>query len=789
MEVIQLSFWSKLIIRYPKWVILLVVLLTATFLYGCTLIKVNTDITSSIPENLPVKQFYNQVGELFPNQDFFIIGIQHDDKILNPSSLEKIQNLTESLFQLPEVDDVLNILNAQIVTGENDTLVIRSVLENPLTGEEKLPTNRVEILDFQKKLNKSEMGDGLISEDKKASIILVSLLDGYKNMGSDQGNLSLEEKINQVVSAFKGPEKIYFSGQPVVSDLLGRYMSRDFMLLFPLSILVVLLIFFFSFRSLRGVLLPVAVVILGVIWTMGTTGFLNIPFSMSTLILPMLLIAVGSAYGIHVVNRYYVEAAKEKLIDRPTIIQNCLNEVGVPVFLAGITTMAGFASMATSRIIATREMGFVTAYGVGLSLLLSLSLIPAILLLLPLPRKRKTNPVKNQKKRNASLFIETFQWLAVQIIRKRKLIVITFSILTVIALIGITRLTYETNPINNFKSDNPIVKADHFLNEKFDGTTPMQIVVDSGKVNGIKNPEVLKHMDQLQNYLTTLPEVGAVQSIVSYVKTLNRAWNQGDQEYYNIPESQQVIDGLFFMYIMSGGEVDQSVDFDYQRANMVAFLKSGSTKDLRKVNQSLNQYVSQNIPKDIEIRATGPSILTLTVGDLLVEGQIKNIITSILLVLIIISLAFRSLAQGVLGMLPLTIASLWNFGLMGWLKIPLDIGTVMISSIAIGIGVDYTVHFISRYQSELILVQGDFQKATIGTLNAVGKPVFYNALGVAAGFMVLAFSTFRGVNNTGYLTALIMATSSICALTFLPAFIMVFQPKALLKKINIKNKI
>jgi predicted RND superfamily exporter protein len=279
MEVIQLSFWSKLIIRYPKWVILLVVLLTATFLYGCTLIKVNTDITSSIPENLPVKQFYNQVGELFPNQDFFVIGIQHDDTILNPSSLEKIQNLTESLFQLPEVDDVLNILNAQIVTGENDALVIRSVLENPLTGEEKLPANKVEILDFQKQLNKSEMGDGLISEDKKASIILVSLLDGYKNMGSDQGKISLEEKINQVVSAFKGPEKIYFSGQPIVSDLLGRYMSRDFMLLFPLSILVVLLIFFFSFRSLRGVLLPVAVVILGVIWTMGTTGFLNIPFS------------------------------------------------------------------------------------------------------------------------------------------------------------------------------------------------------------------------------------------------------------------------------------------------------------------------------------------------------------------------------------------------------------------------------------------------------------------------------------------------------------------------------
>ena len=783
-----MSFWSKLIIRYPKWVILLVVILTATFLYGCTLIKVNTDITSSIPENLPVKIFYNQVGELFPNQDFFVIGIEHDNTILNPSSLKKIQDLTESLFQLPEVDDVLNILNAQIVTGENNALVIRSVLENSLTGEEKLPTDKAGILDFQMQLNQSEMGKGLISENKKASIILVSLLDGYKDVKNNPENLSLEEKINQVVSTFRGPETIHFSGQPVVSDLLGRYMSRDFMLLFPLSILVVLLIFFFSFRSLRGVLLPVAVVILGVIWTMGTTGFLNIPFSMSTLILPMLLIAVGSAYGIHVVNRYYVEAAKEKPTDRPTIVQNCLNEVGVPVFLAGITTMAGFGSMATSRIIATREMGFVTAYGVGLSLILSLSLIPALLLLLPLPRIKKTNPSKNKRGITASLFTEPFQWLALQLIHKKKKIVVVFTIFTIVSLMGIARLTYETNPINNFQSDNPIVKADRFLNEKFDGTTPMQIVIDSGQANGIKDPRVLKQIDQLQSYLTSLPEVGATQSIVDYVKTLNRAWNQGNQEYYNIPDSQQVIDGLFFMYIMSGGEVDQSVDFDYQRANMVAFLKSGSTKDLRKVNQSLNQYVNQNIPEGIEIRATGPSILTLTVGDLLVEGQIKNIITSILLVLIIISLAFRSLAQGILGMLPLTIASLWNFGLMGWLGIPLDIGTVMISSIAIGIGVDYTVHFISRYQTELIQVEGDFQKATIETLDAVGKPVFYNALGVAAGFMVLAFSTFRGVNNTGYLTALIMATSSLCALTFLPAFIMVFQPKALLKKVNQKIK-
>ena len=684
---------------------------------------------------------------------------------------------------------------------------------------------------------------------------------------SSEASAPLYDRVNALMSHLAkdtdGP--VYVSGAKAVSGIVGRLLISDLALLFPIVILIIAIVLFISFRSVRGIFLPLGNVVLSVIWAMGLMGLLGQALSMATMILPIILIAVGTAYTIHVINRYYEEL--HHFDDKNDALEEAIAQVALPVFLAGVTTFIGFFSLVASRISALQMFGVLSALGILFALLLSLTFTPAIMSILGRP---KTSKKTEQDSPCATLLGKIG---AAVVTHPRKTAGIGLFVVAFFAIF-IPRVHFETNTINSFKKGSEVREASMYLNENFSGITVMTIVTNVEEEGGILNPEVLRAMDGLQERLESLrldgeivvgpedpgyenasPIVGGSQSIVTFIKGINKALNADDPAFDKVPDDitpQEITterytyaDGilkeydfdtneylgdyyededftvetddtgsfayldmwgierkidlstglaidlipgdiyagqLVFQYENSGDpeNIAAFMDIPRQNARINVFLKTASSTLIGQIQNEARKYISENFPAQATADITGSSNLTLAVLRLLVESQISSVLASLIIVFIFISLMSRSPIEGLFSIIPLSSALIINFGLMGLAGISIDISTATIASIGIGIGIDYTLHFLERLKASLHSLK-DMKAAVSHTMETTGKGIFFNALAVAAGFSALMLSQLRGNIYMGLLMALIMISSSVFAVSLLPSLLTIFKPKFLQK--------
>ncbi len=772
--------FTDIVVANPVKTVSIISLLTLFFAYSIKNIKVDPDITSSLPKNIPAKQLYDKMNKMFPSRDFVLVAYE-TDSLFTPKAIGEVFGITKHLEKVAGVYSVMSPTNIKVIKGTEEGLEVKEILAHP-------PKEKKEIEKYKYALFHSDLPtENLISKDGKMVGIMVFLKNNIKPEDAAKSILDYTRQ-----NKFHG--EIYVTGKPVLTLYLGRGMARDMGILFPLVLLLIIVILWATFKNFRGVLLPFSVVIISVIWTIGIMALTNTPISHSTNMLPILLASIAVADGIHILNRYH-ELASSYSSSRETI-KNVMYELNGPVIITSVTTAIGFLALNTSQIGSVGDLGIFTSVGVISAMVFSLSFIPASLSLMKIPKRLKTKSKEGLLAKGVNIY-------AGFLVNHYKPVMGFILLEIIFSVAGFSKIKLENSTIKNFPKDNPGRIAYEKINKKFGGTTFLSVIFEGDSSGYIKQPRILRKMDELENFLKTRDKVGSALSLADFVKRINKVLHADDNKYSIIPADtvtetgtdwvqqngkwvekevkfkipgKQVISQYLQLYELSGKPDDFAnlVDYNYQNARITAFINDESSETLSKLDSETRSYIKKNLG-GIKVELTGTSELFLAINNLVVEGQFLSIIVSLFLVLIVTSVLFKSIKLGLYNAIPLFFAMIFNFGYMGWAGIDLNIVTMLTSSIAIGVGVDYAVHYVYRHRMEL---KNNDQKAAVKrALNVAGAPIIVNAVTVGLGFLILIFSSFIGVRHMGFLIAIAMFTSCFGAITILPVLFIVFKPK------------
>ena len=760
------------IVHHPVWVLVGLGIITVFFGIFVPQIGFLSDLEKMLPQDDPVVQRFEKTKDTFGSQSVVMIAMAAPEgkTIFNLQSLDKLYSLTKDLEPLKDeglLEDVISPANIDTIQGTDVSLIVKHILPGPPKNQKDVDTFR------EKALGERELVGSLITADGSAAAIVLKVDPSAEG---DQVKISrIMKLVDSTIARYQGPEAFYVTGDTPLIYYSDLYMRHDLALLFPVMVLLISTILLVSFRSLRGMALPMGVVLLAVIWTVGLMALCGVKLTIGSFFLPVLLVAVGSAYGIHVVNDYF-ERSIQSEGSRDELITQVVEEMANPVFIAALTTAIGFLTLLSAFLQPIREFGLFSAVGVIFSFIISLTLIPAVLSLTSVPKEIQ------RRKEQGSILERGAGFLAHVVNRHGWVVILIVLGIFGILLSQIPRLQVETDISKYFRQGSPVIQGMNFVEEHFGGSVQMSVIVDTGRKDGLKDPRVLGFMDKLQDYMESLNPVGKTSSIVNLVKETNYSLHDDNETYYAIPNSARGIAQVLLLYDMGGGKVLKSmVAHNYSEAQITVPVKSIGTHELQKLLQSIQTYIDNNVPPGVTAYTTGMPNIYIRISQKIIQSQITTLFTSFGGVGIVVSLFMGSIVAGLLALIPLVLSVVGNFGTMALTGANLDIATVMISSVVVGIGVDYSVHFITRYRREKLRGHPT-EEALFITYNTAGRAILYNAITLTLGFLVLILSQFRALQTLGWLVALTMVSSSLGALLIVPAILGLTHPRFLTRR-------
>jgi hypothetical protein len=613
------------------------------------------------------------------------------------------------------------------------------------------------------------LGRLLVSQDRKYTAIII-----YSDPETDE--VTVVEALQAVLLPYQSKNHdLKLGGMPVIRAQISDDIGHDTVTFIPAGMVLIAFLLYFSFRSRRGVALPLLVVLFSILGTLGLMAWLGLMLTVITSIMPIMLIAVASAYGIHIITRYFEDCADLPAeTDNKEVVTNVIEHMMRPLFLAGLTTVIGFLSLLSHILPASREMGLLTAFGVALAFGISITFIPAVLVLFEKPSAERQE--KNTPKRLLSRILARMGHV---VFHHRNPIFAAFAVLTVVALFGIPKVELDSNPLNYYAPESNVRVVNTIIDEHFGGSTTMSVVIEGD----IKSPGILNQIDQIQNFLEGRDGIGYTLAITDFVKLMNQSMNNGDPDYYRIPDSRQLISQYLLLYSWesSSGYLDSYVDYDYQVAQIVVRLNTMDVYYMVEIQEELNQFLDDNIHVDNQPKSEGYAVLLGNLMPMMVKGQTRSLLLSVLLAALVTGLVFRSLSAALISAMPLAFAIAGVFGLMGYLGVYLNTATSMLSSIMIGIGIDYTIHFLFRFRTEIRKGLSD-EEAVIKTLSTTGQGIIINGFSVMMGFAVCMLSTFIPIYFFGWLISVSIFMCLVAALTLLPLVLILTRPNFIFKR-------
>ena len=539
-----------------------------------------------------------------------------------------------------------------------------------------------------------------------------------------------------------------------------------------------LLILKLTLGEWRSVLMPFSVVVLSTLISMGLIPLLGWKMSVLTLLVPIILVGIANNYGIYLVARYQEIHLENPDISKSSMLNELLKSLNMPILFSGLTTIAGILGLLTHSVIPARQVGILAASGVSMALLMSLILIPALIYL--------RNPLtvdKKGKKRGNRFFNNTLSALSGLIVNYHGRILIISAVITLLISAGSIFVKIDTNQENYFPARHPVRQASDLINSKFGGSQTISVMV----TGDIKSPEVMNGIDHFTNRIEKMDGVGRVFSISQVVREMSKAIYSSNEEGYNkIPSSREGIAQMFELYNMSGDQEDfrQLMNLDNSKAHILIRLSDPSNEVIKEVKDKITE-MAVGFPARITVG--GYAIIMADFAGSIIRGQISSLIFALVTVFILLSIIFKSMNGGLIGSIPLAASMLVLFGIMGISGIALDAATALLSSIMIGVGVDFTIQYIWCYNSKLRtgLSASDATRATIQT---IGRSIIINAVSVMAGFSALILSGFTSIRFFGYLVLISIGSCLLGAILIIPAFMLQFRPKFVEKDLS-RNKL
>ncbi len=779
--------YINFIVRF-RWAVLALVLIATVFLHfrGQTL-TVIIDPNNIVPRSHPFVATTLKVEEVFGSRYVGVIGITpKEGDVFNTKVLEKVQRITAKLRETPRVVKA-NLLSvaarrAKDIRGTDEGMEVKQMMTDVPTTPEQMA-----ILKDALQRNTAYM-NSVVSEDFKTITILAEVRDATPaELKEGKGGFSyVNSKIVEIVDAERDDSvDIVVTGYPAFLALLEKFSSRGGMLLL-IAIGIIGVIHYEAFRTMQGLILPLVTPFVAVTWGKGFMGLANVPLDIFNMTTPILILAVGAGHAVQMLKRYYEEYnilrqnpdLTPKMANQQAVIESIV-KIGPVMLTAGLVAAAGFLSLMIFDIVSIHVFGIFAGVGILSVLVIEMTFIPALRAVLPAPGEKEARMEREERfwDRITNFYANTL------VGPNRNKIFMIVGVLIALALAGMTQLRIESALKKYFDPDLPLLVADKKLNERMAGTNNIYLLIEGDKPDAIKDPAVLKAIDELQVYLTTRPNIGKVMSIAEFIKRMNQSMNSDKPEFFKIPDKQETIAEYLLLYSMSGepGDFDPYVDYDYRLANMVVFTHSDSTADMHVLWGEIQAFVKDKFPPNIKVNIGGSVAQSAAITDVIVKDKILNVIQIASVVLLATAFVFRSLIAGVLVVTPLLLSVLVNMGLMGWLGMRLNVPTALTSALAIGIGADYAIYMLFRLREE-VAKGTELELAVHKVLNTAGKACLFVASAVAGGYAVQAGS--RGYYPhtwTAILIGTAMLVSVTAALTVMPALVLKFRPSFIFK--------
>jgi predicted RND superfamily exporter protein len=768
--------YTSFIVKRRRWVILAILLITGFLGSRLMNLQVDMDQDTWVPQSHPFVKTTKELQKMFGGREIVMIGIApKNGDIFQPEVLARVDRIQREIENMPEAirHNVISLAANKVkdIKGTTDGLEVQPMMA-------RVPTTPAEMDALRVRVARNQIySNSLVSPDYRAAAVIADFKLDYSKPSYEP----LMTKIRAILDRERTPEiAVYVAGLPVDFGSFEHNMMQ-MPIFFGVAMLIIMLIQYFSFRSFQGMLLPIVTAMLSVVWALGFMGLSGVHMDGLNTTTPILIMAVAAGHSIQILKRYYEDFhrlrtlephADKKWLSQRAVVE-CMGHVGPIVGTASLIAIITFYTLTHSEVSASSHFGFFAGSGVLATLILEMTLIPALRASLPAPKLRETN--SEQMKGPLDKMLGA---LARGLAGGRAPMILAAGVLLVAAIgSGAFRINVD-NSLKNFSRPDSLVRTDDkALNNLFGGTNTVFFLVEGLDADAIKDPKILKGMDVLQNYLATQPNVGKVMSIVDIVKRLNQSMHGDDPAFNVVPNDQKLIAQYLFMYSLSGGPQDFSsyVDNDYKRAAMWVFVKTDSTTYATQLHENVQSIIKANFPPGVSVRMGGSLAQTVAGNHALTQDKSNNVFQMIAVVFILSSLVLRSLVGGVFVTLPLMIVVFANFGVMGWLGIPLDMGTMTTAAMAIGIGADYELYLLFRFKEELSRTN-DSYTATYKSLVTSGKAVIYVALSVAAGYSFLLTSGFAFYTRLAVMVIATMIVSGFVAVIFLRAMTMVFKP-------------
>lgn len=741
------------ILKAPWKSVLFSILLSVSFFYFMIQnSSMETDLDKYMPQDHPAFVYSDQAEEWFGINDGIIVALENKNGIYNTATLDTLKQLTKLLQKMDEIEkeDVTSLFTADNIVGDEEGMDVKRFFK-------RIPKSEIELHDLQQNVNNNEMIFGrLVSADETVTVIIAEIRD-------DVFSQDFYNEILEIVSAFQTDEiTIHVAGRPIVEGTMALLGPADMKRMVPIVLLVITIVLYFMLRSVRSTLLTMSVVFFSTLWTFGLMALVNVPIYAVSTMIPVMLIAIGVADGIHLYSHLQLFMQKNPNADKKEAVSDMIKNMWSPVVMTSITTAVGFVSLLTSQVYPIKYFGIFTAFGVVVAMVLSLILIPAGILIFGLPKLKRA---KNKNSETKPVFANSF---AANVIKHKSVSLFATVAIIVLSIVGMQKMWINSSFLDKFEKDSEIVLTDNFINDHFGGTTSLNLILDAGdKKDVFKNPQVLKLVDKMQLKIENdLKVVGTSFSLADYINRMNKVMNADKEEFNSIPNSREMIAQYLLLYEMSGDpeNLNKVVNYDYSKLNVTFQLKSDNSKAINSVIAIIDSFENDFSEMGINMKYAGSGYKGLIFTDLILEGQIMSLILSILIVIVLLSFMFKNIKAGIIGAVPILVTALISFGVMGFLDIPLSTTTALLSSIAIGIGIDYAVHFIEQYRVNA-LKTGDKLLTAQKTMAHSGRAILFNAIVVITGFLVLLFSVFPPNRELGALVSLNMFTSFVGTLT------------------------
>jgi predicted RND superfamily exporter protein len=602
----------------------------------------------------------------------------------------------------------------------------------------------------------SLFNQNFLSEDQKTFVLTV-ILDDVPN------KTPVIEAIDRLLKGENKRLLRYQIGMPLVSKALAAYTESDFRKLPPVTFVIMILVLFLLFRDVRSVLIPAGSVLLALIWTFGVMAWTGTPLALLTMIVPIFLIAVGTAYCMYILSAYRSEA--QVADSSKEAVYGCFIHMRFPTILAVITTIIGLGSLMLNQIHSIRTFALFSCLSLLSMLVMMLYGLPAVLSLLPLPRKRPGKPMGTGGP--VDYFLKKIIHLN---IKRRRWVLLGVLLVSITAVIGITRIHVETNPVGFFKKNTPISRNFEDIARETAGSFPVNVVLNARTEGYFEDPAHLQQISKIQDFLNHLDGVDKTVSLADFLKLVNYATHQYKKDAYALPEEPFEVRMLINSYkTMLGQEMFRRfMDSDMKRTNILLRTHISGSREFLALKEKIRDYLKNNFMDDFDARVTGFGIVISQSSQLLTKGLVKSLSLTLILIIAAMSLLFLSAKVGFLAIIPNLFPIVISFGLMGWVGIELSVATSLIASIAIGLAVDDTIHYLVRYNEEF-KKDLDKDRALRDTIYGVGRPIIFTTLAISLGFSVLIFSHFKPTAVFGLLMVATMVASLAGALLILPS--------------------